>query len=195
MLHKVNVRSTMPLVYIAPGDKNRIENNPEDFIVRTDLDSGVGHFSSRDLCDSLCLFVDEVCRLDSKEFPPNTIKGLIYNIQMYLRKRRIGWKLFDPIHFMDLRNTVDNIMKERTKQGLARKTQSEIISFAVEELLWEKGVLGEDNPEQLLWTVLYLIGLCCALRGGSEHWNLRRDGVLQSVLNYHRQEWLTCFAL
>ena len=150
--------------------------NPEPFIIRTDLNHGIGKFSSRDLCDSLCLFVDEICRMDSKDFPPNTIKGIIFNIQMFLRKRRIGWKLFDPVQFMDLRNTVDNIMKERTKQGLAKKTQSEIISFAVEELLWVKQVLGDENPEQLLHTVLFLLGLCCALRGGSEHWNLCRPG-------------------
>ena len=77
---------------------------------------------------------------------------------------------------MDLRNAVDNIMKEHTAKGLAKKKQAEVISFAIEELLWEKSVLGEETPLQLLWTMLFLLGLCCALRGGKEHWNLRRPG-------------------
>ena len=156
--------------------EHSIVEKPEDYIVHADLLSGIGRFNRRDLCDSLCLFIDEVMCADEKDFLPNTIKDLIYNIQMHLRKRRIPWRLYDPVHFMDLRNAVDNIMKERTAKGLAKKKQAEIISFAVEELLWEKCVLGDSNPLQLLWTMVFLLGLCCALRCGKEHWNLRRPG-------------------
>ena len=42
--------------------------------------------------------------------------------------------------------------------------------------MFESGVLGEDTPVKLLRTVIYMIGLHCALRGGIEHSNLRRPG-------------------
>ncbi len=50
---------------------------------------------------------------------------------------------------------------------------SEAISFDQEEVLWEKGILGEDNPELLQNTLVYLLGISFALRGGDEHWRLR----------------------
>ena len=42
-----------------------------------------------------------------------------------------------------------------------------------EDILWHRGILGTENPEQLMHTVLYLVGLYCALRAGKEHRNLR----------------------
>lgn len=37
----------------------------------------------------------------------------------------------------------------------------------------EKGILGTDTPEKLRDTLLFLLGLNFALRGGAEHYNLR----------------------
>ena len=68
--------------------------------------------------------------------------------------------------FLDLRNTVDNLMKEKTSMGLGDSNPSLYISFAVEEPLWQKNVLGESNPLQLLLTIGYVMGIACALRGG-----------------------------
>ena len=42
--------------------------------------------------------------------------------------------------------------------------------------MWQKGVLGEDNPDKLHSTVLFLVGLNCGLGVGNEHYELRRDG-------------------
>ena len=37
----------------------------------------------------------------------------------------------------------------------------------------ETGFLGSSNPEQLLYTVLFVLGLNCALHAGKEHRSLR----------------------
>ncbi len=42
--------------------------------------------------------------------------------------------------------------------------------------MWAEGALGEDRPRQLSDTILYLLGINLALRGGEEHRNLRRPG-------------------
>ncbi len=49
------------------------------------------------------------------------------------------------------------------------KTSVSPISMSEEDSMWQKGVLGEDTPEKLRNTVMYLVGLTCALHGGQEH--------------------------
>ena len=39
--------------------------------------------------------------------------------------------------------------------------------------MWEKGILGTDTPDKLRDTLLFLLGLNFALRGGTEHYNMR----------------------
>ncbi len=45
-----------------------------------------------------------------------------------------------------------------------------------EEVMWETGILGEAEPNQLQDTVLFLLGVNLALRGGQEHKCLHRPG-------------------
>lgn len=71
--------------------------------------------------------------------------------------------------------SLDAAMKEASAEGLGgAKRQAEVISLEEEILLWSKAILGEQSPQQLLDTVLYLLGLYFALRGGKEHRRLRR---------------------
>ncbi|XP_046374842.2 uncharacterized protein KIAA1958-like [Haliotis rufescens] len=57
--------------------------------------------------------------------------------------------------------------------GSSARKKTETISMDDEERLWSSGSLGEDDPQQLVDTVLYLTGLHFALRGGREHTALR----------------------
>ena len=67
-------------------------------------------------------------------------------------------------------------MKERHNAGLGVHRSSDIISLEHEDKLFWGGFCGEGTPEKLLKTVIYMIGLHCALRGGKEHSNLRYPG-------------------
>ncbi|CAC5399341.1 unnamed protein product [Mytilus coruscus] len=51
-------------------------------------------------------------------------------------------------------------MKERATEGLGANTrkQADVISVDEETALYDKGILGVDNPQQLLDTLLYLCG-------------------------------------
>ena len=144
-------------------------------IFQCDLDV-LNCFSESDLCFALCRFVREVKKLDGSEYPPNTVRELVIMIQMYLHENGVFWKLLDQAEFVALCNVVDNTMKQRHSQGLGIRKSSDVISLKHEDKLFNEGILGEDSPMQLLNTVIYMVGLHCALRGGSEHSNLRRIG-------------------
>ena len=146
-------------------------------IVNANLDL-LGSFNEKDLAFALSRFVREVKKLDGSDYPPNTIRELVIMIQMYLHENSIFWKLLDQPEFLPLRNVVDNTMKERHCAGLGVCKSSDIITLDHEDKLFNQGVLGHYSAEQLLKTIIYMIGMHCALHGGSEHNNLRQPGCM-----------------
>lgn len=65
-------------------------------------------------------------------------------------------------------------MKRLRSLGLGvKKKQAEPIRVEEENLLWERGLLGEENPKALLDTMLFLCGIHFALRSGEEHRSLQ----------------------
>ena len=133
--------------------------------------------NASDLCMALCKFLAEVKKLDGSEFPPKTLYDIIIGVQMYLESVGVHYKFLEDQRFVNLKFTLDNLMKERCTDGFGMHVQqAQVISFEQENYLWETGILGTSNPSQLLDTVLYLIGITCALRAGKEHRQLRSLG-------------------
>ncbi len=52
---------------------------------------------------------------------------------------------------------------------MAKKEKAEPFSMSDEEKMWKDNVLGESNPEQLLNTVIYLLGVHLSLCADDEH--------------------------
>ena len=60
------------------------------------------------------------------------------------------WKLIDDPVFIDVKNVLDNVMKERAQESIGTvKRQAEFILLEYEEHLWKSGTLGEDTPDKL----------------------------------------------
>ena len=97
-------------------------------------------------------------------------------IQKHLNHSGINWKLVEGNDFVQLRVVLDNVMKERTAKNIGTtRRQAEFIPSSFEDKLWSQGILGEDSPDKLRNTVLFLLGMNVALRAGDEHYDLRRN--------------------
>ena len=90
-------------------------------------------------------------------------------LQMHLHEQGVMWRLIEGEDFCQLKNVLDNTMKECTTNGLGLRQSSAVITFEQETEFFSKGLLGEETPAQLLKTVIYMLGLHLALRGGVEH--------------------------
>ena len=61
-------------------------------------------------------------------------------------------------------------MKQLSRDGIIRqKNQAQPISIEQENSMWKSGVLGDDTPEKLVNTLLYLVGMHFALWAHNEY--------------------------
>ena len=101
---------------------------------------------------------------------------MVAAIQKHLNVNKIKWKLSDTTEFDNLNVVLDNVMKERAALNIGMvPKQAEIITYEFEERMWQKGILGENYPDTLRNTVLFLLGINCYLRAVDEHYHLRRS--------------------
>ena len=129
-------------------------------------------------------FVLEVRKKDGAPYPPNSVYHIVCGIMRFIRlngKPEVDF--FRDQDFAEFRGVLDAEMKRLKASGIgSQKRQAEPLSLEEEELLWEKGVLGDHSPQALLNTVFFFNGIHFALRSGDEHRRLRHgDSQIQVV--------------
>ena len=129
---------------------------------------------------SIIVCRDSYARLTNRtggtDYPGDTLHEIIICLQMYIDTIHTdrGYKLLSDSRFSQIKNTVDHEMRSRARRGLVcDKRQPLVITTDEEDILWNTHVLGDDNPNKLVATLFYFIGLNFALRGGQEHRDLR----------------------
>ena len=127
-----------------------------------------------DLSYALKRFIVEARKESGDDYPGSTLNDLLFCVQCHLYKNGLRWRLLDESEFFGLKTTLENEMKKRDEK--VEVQQRDIITEELEEIMWQKGVLGESNPEQLQDTVFYFITFHCGVKSGTEHKALRRLG-------------------
>ena len=125
----------------------------------------------------LIRFVLEVWKKDGSEYPPETLMHICSGIARHLHNTR--WPALDIYHdkeYAEFQTTIDAEMKRLQHNGHgSKRRQAEPLSEDDEEILWNKGLLGDHSPQSLLNTMVFMNGLYFALRSGREHRELRFD--------------------
>ena len=88
------------------------------------------------------------------------------------------------LRFKDLHRTMDSVCSQLHSEGVgAFKKTAAVISFDDEQLLWDAGLLGLDDPKILFNTVFFYVGLHFCLRVGQEYRDLSLNQFKHSLIN------------
>ena len=133
---------------------------------------------------SMCAFIPEVTKVNGQDYPGKTLYEIVLSIQTFLNENKVFWKVIDDLEFFEICTVLDNVMKERALQNLGTVVkQAQCIPLDFENQLWEKGVLGEQTPDQLRDTILFLVDLV------DEHYELQRNSIDKpSQFSFERAE-------
>ncbi len=120
-------------------------------------------------------FILETRKKDGNAYPPSSLHHICSGLMCHIRwngKPHIDF--FKDPEFANFRASLDAEMKRLQSLGIgSKKRQAEVLSEDEEELLRQKGLLGEATPRAVLDTVVFHNGLYFALRSGKEHRQLR----------------------
>ena len=129
---------------------------------------------------------------NGSEFPPTTLYHIICGIMRYLGLNgRPESDFFTDPEFSALKSSLDSEMKRLQSQGIgSQKRQAESLTIEDEDILWEKGLLGDSSPQTLLDTIVFCNGLYFALRSGAEHRQLRFNSSQFELIEHPERPYL-----
>ncbi len=134
------------------------------------IDSNILMMTKSELSYALCRFLSEVTNEKSKLYPHETLYSLLMSLQMYCHSKGVYHKFMQEPDFADIRNILDNLMKSLSYMGyITKKEKALLFTLSEEEQMWASGILGQDNLEQLLNTLMYLLGVHLSLQAVDEH--------------------------
>ena len=96
-------------------------------------------------------FIPEVTKSKGEGlYPGKTLYQMCVSIQKYLNINKINWKLVKGDGFQELKVVLYNIMKEHAEANVGMvKKQVDVITYEYENELWDKSLLGENDPDTL----------------------------------------------
>lgn len=136
------------------------------------------NFTNLDINQWLSKFVNETRHKDGNPYPPKTLYMLCVGLLRFLRENGVHMNFLDEkdCRFNEFRHALSAGMTELTMEGIGTTTkQAEVISQETENILWEKGLLGNGSSKAILNTMFFYNSKLFGLRGVDEHRNLSVD--------------------
>jgi hypothetical protein len=129
-------------------------------------------------------FFADIRKVSGEFYPPRTLKEIAAGLQHHMNYHlKIPKSIFKDEEFLATRESLDAAMKLSAKQGCVKATKrAATVSYELESEMWSNGTFGTSNPQQLVDTLLYHLGLHLALRARQEHRDLEYGDKSQLIL-------------
>ena len=138
------------------------------------IEKNLVEMSVRDMNFALLRFIFEIRKKNGDDYPAETLYETVVCLQLYLATKGVTVEILDEREFCQVRNALDNRMKQLTKMGCVKlRKKARIITVDEENMMWNASILCSSNRKQLVETLLYLFGIHFSLRAGIEHKALR----------------------
>lgn len=128
-----------------------------------------------ELSNWLSIFVCEVRKRDGKEYTANSLLSLVLAIQAHLRMvNNPKLDILNMQAFSGFKEVLDKEMERLETKGIVReRPATEVFTEEMEEIFWQKNLLGGHSPQILLRTILYLNSKNFGINNAETHRKLR----------------------
>ena len=132
-----------------------------------------------DVVRILCYFVHEVRDRSGKPYNRDTLYDLMSAFNGYFKQSGVPYSFIEDKDFFPLKNSLDNRMKDLSAAGLiAPRVKAEPITIKELGILWDKDLIGDQNPEKLVDTLVLMLGTHFAMRAAKEHYTLKLNQIV-----------------
>ena len=126
--------------------------------------------NERQLDETLQQFYAEVRKEDGSEYEPDSLRVMLASLDRHFRENGAPYSLLKDKDFVHSRQVLnEKAIELRESRRGKRKNKADPVTAEEEELLWESGALGCNNPESLNHSVWYTLSQHFGTRGVQEH--------------------------
>ena len=79
------------------------------------------YLNKQSFSEDVCHFITEVKKMDGSNFPGGTMYDIMICLQFWLESEGYNWRLVSDEEFVNVKFTLDNIMKDRAARGVGGK--------------------------------------------------------------------------
>ena len=113
-------------------------------------------------------FFAEVRKKDGSDYEPDSLRVMLASLDRHLKEAGSNISIARDREFVDSRKVLE---------GKARFLASKALTTEDEELLWSKGLLGNQSPKSFIATMWFFFMQHFGLRGCQEHHDMFVENV------------------
>ena len=119
-------------------------------------------------------FYCHVRKQNGDEYEPDSLRTMLAALDRHLSGRGCSYSIIKEREFKESRLVLNGKAIQLRENGKGKKSKkADPLTAEEEEILWNTGVLGGDNPKSLNHTVFYIISQHFGTRGRQEHHQIR----------------------
>ena len=127
-------------------------------------------YNAQRLDEKLEKFFAEARKKDGSDYEPDSLRVMLASLDRHLKEAGSSISIAKDREFVNSRKVLEGKARFLREQGYGKRPQaSKALTTEDEELLWSKGLLGNQSPKSLIGTMWFLLTQHFGLRGCQEH--------------------------